>query len=71
MTTIPFTEELQVAPVGVSEVPDWPLMASVNGTFPPHLSALQSLPEGVSVMDFAAALRKEPEFVQQNLGALA
>ncbi len=134
MTTIPFTEELQVAPVGVSEVPDWladrrriararlatygfptqkndewrytnvtpileanfpvasahtehgvraehlaplryspdwPLMVFVNGTFSPHLSELQSLPEGVSVMDFATALRKEPEFVQQNLGALA
>lgn len=51
--------------------PDWPLMVFVNGTFAPELSELQSLPDGVSVLDFNTALREEPEFVQPHLGALA
>ncbi|HLV26446.1 MAG TPA: Fe-S cluster assembly protein SufD [Gemmatimonadales bacterium] len=49
----------------------WPLMVFVNGNFAPELSEIHALPDGVSVLDFATALREEPEFVQPHLGALA
>ena len=45
-----------------------PLLVFHNGRFAPTLSSLQSLPDGVRVMDLARAAQDEPELLQKFVG---
>ena len=46
---------------------DWPTMVFVNGRFAPELSSLDSIPEGVRVLDLRRALAEEPAFLEAHL----
>ncbi len=45
-----------------------PLLVFHNGRFAPSLSSLQSLPDGVRVMDLARAAQDEPELLRKFVG---
>ena len=49
----------------------WPLVVFLNGRYAPALSVIDELPDGVRVMDLAAAAVQEPELLARHLGVAA
>ncbi len=50
---------------------EWPLLVFVNGRFDASLSRTSALPAGVRVLDFATALRTEPDLLEQYFARIA
>jgi len=49
----------------------WPLVVFLNGRFAPALSSIDTLPDGVRVMDLATAAVQETELLARHLGVSA
>jgi len=49
----------------------WPLVVFLNGRFAPALSRLETLPDGIRVMDLASVAANEPELLARHLGVAA
>jgi Fe-S cluster assembly protein SufD len=50
---------------------DWPTMVFVNGRYAPELSRLDSLSEGMRVLDLPTATREWPDLVERHLTKVA
>lgn len=62
----PLADRAALAPFLLDE--SWPVLVFHNGRFAPELSSMQSIPEGIRVMELSRASVDEPELLQQYLG---